>query len=79
MAPRLISKAGPARRAPPTRLENGGVWLTFMALAGGGCALVSLLGGLLAVRARWLPRWSTLIPAGLVAATIVAYAATAAG
>ncbi|HWS39034.1 MAG TPA: hypothetical protein VN408_40615 [Actinoplanes sp.] len=57
-------------------LENSGVWLTLTALIAGGSAAVALLIGLGAVRLRWLPRWAPAVPAALLAATLIAYAAT---
>ncbi|WP_157562942.1 hypothetical protein [Micromonospora chokoriensis] len=60
-------------------VENDGVWLTFMALVGGGSAIVSLVLDAVAVRLRWMPRWTLAIPAVLLAATALAYVGTSVG
>jgi hypothetical protein len=60
-------------------LENDGAWLTFMALVGGAAAIALLILNALAVRFRWMPRWTLAIPAVLLAAMALAYAATSIG
>jgi hypothetical protein len=59
--------------------ENGGIWLTMMALAGGGSAGLSLLVAAVAARLRWMPRWTLALPGVLLAATVLAAGATSAG
>ncbi|SCL25232.1 hypothetical protein GA0074692_1920 [Micromonospora pallida] len=45
----------------------------------GGAAIASLILNALAVRFRWMPRWTLAIPAVLLAAMALAYAATSIG
>jgi hypothetical protein len=50
-----------------------------MALVGGGSAVASLVLDAIAVRLRWMPRWTPAVPAVLLVATVLAYGGTSVG
>ena len=60
-------------------LDNGGAWLTFMALVGAAACLASAVVDGVAVRLRWMPLWTLAVPAVLLLTMLVAYGATASG
>jgi hypothetical protein len=60
-------------------LENDGIWLKITGLFGTVVATLSLALDWGGVRLRWMPRWTLAIPAVLLVATLLAWAATAVG
>ena len=60
-------------------LENGGIWLTMMAMAGAAASGLALLIAWLANRLHWMPRWTLAFPAVLLTATLLAFGATSIG
>jgi hypothetical protein len=60
-------------------LENSGIWLTFMAVLGGGSAGLALIVAAIATRLRWTRRWTVAVSGGLLAATALAGCAVSIG
>ena len=60
-------------------LENDGIWLTTMAMAGAATSGLSLLIAAAATRLRWMPGWTLALPGLLLAATVLAFGATSVG
>jgi hypothetical protein len=60
-------------------LENDGIWLTMMAMAGAAASGLSLLIAAVSARLRWMPGWTLALPGLLLAATVLAFGATSIG